>query len=598
MEPILYDLLLKDYEQDKNNIQKSLSLVDFVLILSINGIFIGINNLKKYCGSIINKENKETLLFGLNEKQINILYDNIKNLESNPLYQIDFKENKNKKFNCSIIIIIENNQNNIEYKNNNYHYNNIYNNNKNDILFFKIWKNKIIRNEIIHHLKIYNIHSIKLNPFNGKKEFEEYKFNSYLLYLDLILLENEHLDIGTIPLDSCLKELTVRQFFNCGNDLLIKENSLPKSITSIDISRCNFNQTNLNKIFGDSITHLYLGVGFNQSLGGGWLPRNLQHLEIHSMTFNQDIKIGNLPETLTILRLNHYYDGKIEAGSIPSKVLNLHYKYDSNYNKSSFNQYCFIPKYMTSLEFDYEFNQPIIAGTIPKNITSIKFGNQFNSEIQENSLPISVGSITFGHGFNQPINNANILPPNLTKLEFGYHFDQSIDPNHFPTSITSLKFGENFNRDLSESLFKKLYCLNVLEVGSYFKRIITPNSLPDSLKQLSLGDRYNHKITINTLPTSLEVLKLGRHFNHSIEPGVLPPNLKSLYVDGNCHTLDLTSYGCLPNSLQYIYFKHSPPILCPTTTPSSLKSIILTSTLDINKFKEFINKPFFFKYFK
>ncbi|EAL64521.1 hypothetical protein DDB_G0285799 [Dictyostelium discoideum AX4] len=486
-------------------------------------------------------------------------------------------------------LILYNNNNNNKNKKKNY----------NDKLFFKIWKNKIIRNEIIHHLKIYNIHSIKLNPFNGKKEFEEYKYNSYLLYLDLIVFENENLEIGTIPKDSCIKELTIRQFFNCKNELIIKENSLPKSIKSLDISRCNFNQNNLNnKIFGQSITHLYLGTGFNKSLGGNWLPSNLQHLEIHSMMFNQDIKIGQLPESLTILRLNHYYDGLIETGSIPPKVINLHYKFDSNYNKSSFDQHCFIPKYMTSLEFDYEFNQPIIVGTIPKNITSIKFGNQFNSEIKENSLPKLVSSITFGHGYSQPINNINILPPNLTKLEFGYHFDQPIDSNNFPSSITSLKFGENFNRDLNESFFKKLYHLKVLEVGLYFKKIISPNSLPNSLKQLSLGDRYNHKLTINTLPSSLEILKLGRYYNHSIEAGVLPPNLKSLYLDGNSHILDLTPSGCLPNNLQYIYFKHSPPILCPTTTPSSLKSIILTSTLELNKFKEFIDNPFFFKYLK
>ncbi|KAN0022895.1 hypothetical protein ACTFIU_005636 [Dictyostelium citrinum] len=752
MDNIIYDYLIKKEHNQQ-------TLLDCMLILSINGLYISYDGLLDYCNNfrlIENKNvNKEGIsYYGLNYHQYQLLDDCIRLLKlknkttncTNKIINIHNPINKccgNNKFDYSILIIIENNNNiiNKDYKFNNNNSNinnnnkNIYNknsiieekdlNNKiitlknkiincdNDVdddsdahkitttttttttsrssttimttttttngtiggggggdrnysLFRQVWRNIVIKNQILFHLRLYNIHANK-KVFLTPIQLIDYKFKGYLQSMVLnyhndndddddedsydsdidddddsysdggncsssggssdieggigssgnsinngisnsssssILSNSSLLALSMIRVNSLpegLKSIEFEKEYN-----VIQDRLLPPSITSIRFSY-GFNQRIAKGVISDNVISITFGDSFNQSLDGNWLPKQLKHLQF-GHKFQQHIKIGQLPPSLTSLVLDpRSYKGVIEIGSIPDSVKTLDYKFNScsNQESISFNP---IPKSITRLVFDSEFNQNIKANDISSNynLTSIHFGEHFNSDIGIKSLPNSIREIKFGRAFDRDI---KLCPSSITSIDFGNKFNRPL--SMMTQTLTSIDFGSKFNQIIPQGIFIHTR-LKSLNFGYHFNQIIPADTLPPTLESLNLGgynreitvknDEYdcyginskggfgsnsgsfcvggtnnglremlktttslknltlnyfNLKIEVGDLPNSIESLNLGYHFNQSIGNNVLPKLLKKLFILNSEFNQNISADGCIPFGLQTIYIRNS-----------------------------------------
>ncbi|KAM9975209.1 hypothetical protein ACTFIW_008687 [Dictyostelium discoideum] len=606
MENIIYEWLINSVEGIP---YYKFSLIDCITILSINGLYISIENLKCFFSKNFKKNDYENNL-GLNEFQFQLIKNNLKSLNKNNnnnnnnietfINKINFDNNNNNndnndilkiKFNCSIFIIIENNKkyiiNNKKYiinKNSNNNNNKELINYKNYNLFKKVWNNLVIRNEIIFHSRLYNLHKFEIN-FKGIEEYKNYKFKSYLTSINLMDNRNDKLQIKQGTFLNGLKSIKFRTGFSIELDC----NCLPESLTQLEFNNVIFSSPFTEFTLHENITSLtFTGRDFKQTLESTWLPKSIKSLDLEYCTsFQQAILIKHkLPISLITLKLNKNYFGKIEPKSIPKSVTTLKFNINSNNNLLN------IPRSTTTLIFDNEFNNILNDGDIPDNVSTIRFGNNFNQIINENSLPISLTKLSFGVNFNQAIQE-NSLPSNLLKLKFEQDFNQPLLNNlifkNQLNNLKSLKFGWYYNQLInipnsggsgsgggSSSEFNEIYKkLKTLKFGSGFNQIINKSSLPSTLKKLDLGG-YNHPLTLDSFPNSLEYLTICYNFNNpnAIGPSILPSNLKSLtIINYSNRIIDLSPINCLPSSLNYIHIYGFLPIFDINTIPKNLNVI-------------------------
>ncbi|EAL68750.1 hypothetical protein DDB_G0277387 [Dictyostelium discoideum AX4] len=536
-------------------------------------------------------------------------------------------------------------------------------NDRNYLLFRQVWRNIVIKTQILFHLRLYNIHANK-KVFLTPIQLVDYKFKGYLQSMVLnyhddndddadedsydsdiddddsysdggncsssssgssdigsssnsinngisnsssssILSNSSLLELSMIRVNSLpegLKSIEFEKEYN-----VIQDRLLPPSISSIRFSY-GFNQRIAKGVISDNVISITFGDSFNQSLDGNWLPKQLKHLQF-GHKFQQTIKMGQLPSSLTSLILDpRSYKGVIEIGSIPDSVKTLDYKFNScsNQESISFNP---IPKSITRLVFDSEFNQNIKANDISSNynLTSIHFGEHFNSDIGIKSLPNSIREIKFGRAFDRDI---KLCPSSITSIDFGNKFNRPL--SMMTQTLTSIDFGSKFNQIIPQGIFihTKLKSLNF---GYHFNQIIPADTLPPTLESLNLGgynreitvknDEYdcygisnkggfgsnsssnfcvggtnnglremlknttslktltlnyfNRKIEVGDLPNSIESLNLGYHFNQPIGNNVLPKLLKKLFILNSEFNQNISADGCIPFGLQTIYIRNS-----------------------------------------
>ncbi|KAK5580064.1 hypothetical protein RB653_000077 [Dictyostelium firmibasis] len=625
MEKLLYYWFKNDFE-----------LLNCILILSLKGHFISYNTISNLC-----KEETNLVEYnGLSNEQFKYLKKKLLILES--LYDFKIKDNQIKmeyiekefiKINCSLFIVIENNNKIIESLKNDNNLNNTTTiikpkKKKSNELFKKVWKNIVLKNKILLEVRLYNIH-YKTITFPNISSLVQYR---YRIYLNDIIIEDdenkETIEQGMIPWGVEKIQFKFNPIF--------KENSIPESVTHIkfgysfnkpfncDMFEGNNNYSNLKSlIFGKSFNQpLEISNDHNENnqkkkiINYKWLTKleNLLNLEFGD-SFQQDIKIGQLPNNLTNLVLSKCYQGIIENESLPKSILNnsnsiFKYKFDSDGNKKSIllsNGVNSIPKYVTKLEFDNHFNQVIKYGDIPKNVTSIIFGKEFNSFIEPNSLGSSITSIEFGYRFNQPIIDNQLPIENLKTIKFGNSFNQTIEPYqlsknlktlgygisynqpiqvglYLNTSLESLKFGPRFNQQIplktlpTTLTYLDMYgwtgpiipgtfpsSLKSLKFN-YYNQPLQTSSLP-SLTSLELLEDFNQPININTLPITLKYLKLGRNYSHDLSNS-LPKSLTSLDISStntkfnidslpNLNTITLSNHDFnLINNLDFTIFSN------------------------------------------
>jgi len=170
-----------------------------------------------------------------------------------------------------------------------------------------------------------------------------------------------------------------------------------------------------------------------------------------------------------IIRLSyfHHFSNVIMSDvneSLPKHVTHLTFDRDFNQSINS----C-IPDSVTHLTFGAEFNQ-LINGCIPDSVSHLTFGAWFNKKINS-CIPDSVTHLTFGFYFNKPINSC--ISDSVTHLTFGYRFNQQIN-DCIPGSVTHLIFGSNFDQNMDE--------------------------LPVSVINISLSSNYKHPISEKISP--------------------------------------------------------------------------------------------------
>lgn len=263
---------------------------------------------------------------------------------------------------------------------------------------------------------------------------------------------------------------------------------LPHSITEIDIGTCNpylwislpwkfelppsVKRLNLGRLFDNttwmfpgSVTHIWLGNTFNQSVNRFSVRHGVTHLALGD-GFNKSVSKWKLPETLRYLR------------------------------------------------FGKGFNQPVKEWMLPSKLTHLILGDGFNRPVIGWKLPDTLTHLSFGDGFDQPVIDYSgrsvvqlELPAGLTHLALGMSFKcwVMLPDGHWvlPKTLQFLRIGspEIAPEDPLD------YWSDRPAVFSSFNQSVITNwrarrkisfwKIPQSLRWMDLGPSFDQDVTID-----------------------------------------------------------------------------------------------------
>ncbi|KAN0026371.1 hypothetical protein ACTFIV_007355 [Dictyostelium citrinum] len=425
-------------------------------------------------------------------------------------------------------------------------------NNDNSNVFFKIWRNLVIRNIILSELKYFNL-------FYHKQSFDIAGYKSF-------------------PFKRYLREIEI-QFFKIQRDQLVEIiKELPNNITGLILK-------NLNYLKGPTI-HITDLDSFN-SLGKpftkGLLPSQLTVFSFDEI-FNLKIKeIDSFPSNLKYLEFGKYFNHSLnsineddeddEDKEDEEDEDKDKYKDEEDYGKS------ILPNNLLELKFHPKslFNQIIYYNTLPKTLVKLTFGLAFNQELKVGILPDGLKELEFGYLYNQPI-RVNVLPKGLLKLKFGNSFNHSLANNILPSTLEVLKFGSEFNQKIhGNDLPKGLKEISFDSTSVFNQSIDSCNIVDCSSSSSSINNNNNNKYckecgdngTFSTLK-NLTKLDIGYGFQHSLTKNSIPNSVKYLSLGGW-----LTSY-----SLANVVNTGMNPTLCKSIPPNVLPNSIVSLRVD------------------
>ncbi|KAM9977157.1 hypothetical protein ACTFIR_011013 [Dictyostelium discoideum] len=369
-------------------------------------------------------------------------------------------------------------------------------------LFFKVWRNLIVNNNIFRYVYLYKKNRVLLVYKNLLNNIEiDYAFkliiNVNIISLSLTNIRSIHiLDLkNTMVKNFLIKSDKIETIIlpNTANLKLIKY--LPKSTKSlsffieIENNGSEYIKNRKKKIFKKNNTIEKIQLSFNTGcfspiFKNNFIPPKLKELEIGTPdiynTLPVRIKKNSFPKSLEKLiivkPLSKYFNSnrlKLKVGVsfsnfFPSSLLKL------NIFVENFFKYYKSFHYIPSL---LNFNRFILKN----DLNQYKSQNINNNNNNNNSLLKS------------------IFPDNLIKLNIQWTFEN--DLLFLPKSLTSLSF---LNSDRNDFEIKTAF--------NTFKELIETNKLPQTLKKLKLSykDIYlkikNDKIDFSNLPKSLEKL--------------------------------------------------------------------------------------------
>ncbi|KAM9959714.1 hypothetical protein ACTFIR_000805 [Dictyostelium discoideum] len=248
------------------------------------------------------------------------------------------------------------------------------NNNYNDKSFFKLWRNYVIKKEILLHVKLYNIHYHK-RVFENVRQLNQYKFKDYLRSVEIsnskefILLKNE--------LPNSIKEIHFPYGFNYSlyenNEFLLSNN-----IESIHI----------NRDYEEFIKKL---------------PNHIKKLTCSK--FQKHTIIGDLLDSFGMYPLVFILDQSNQT--------------TFNFEKNEFDQYINYPiKRIKLTDKDFiTIKSGIIKSNDKNGLYSIEFGLNFKQKLKDILIPHGVKKIKISStNKNKCILEKDCLPNSITNL--------------------------------------------------------------------------------------------------------------------------------------------------------------------------------------
>ncbi|KAN0025425.1 hypothetical protein ACTFIU_003686 [Dictyostelium citrinum] len=244
--------------------------------------------------------------------------------------------------------------------------------------------------------------------------------------------------------------------------LSIEENSIPLSITKLEIDCTRINQlssSSSSSIFPNSIKWLKLHGNSIKKLTKQILPNSLEVLEISDEI---EIEDGSLPDTLKTLKIFSSFNNYDDEGNITNTI----HINGNNESKVTHKLVSPIPQSVTCLSIDTEFIEPIKPGDIPNSVTQLEFGKLYNHSLS------TVG----------------IIPSNIRTLKILNRI--SIEPSVLSSSssLVNLIINSDFNLNtlttkngLPSSLFRIIFLTNILNHSNYNSSINDLN-IPSSIR--------------------------------------------------------------------------------------------------------------------
>ncbi|KAM9978472.1 hypothetical protein ACTFIY_012214 [Dictyostelium cf. discoideum] len=435
----------------------------------------------------------------------------------------------------------------------------------NSNLFFKIYRNLFLKNEIFKHVKLYNKYWKDSVVFRDVNKYNSFEFKEYLLNLEYSF--SEHIKIPNVEI---LK--IGNSFWDCKKSIeSIPENFIPSSVKDLTIGKpCFSNNTDpkerLCNIIPPTVTKLDLRE-YNNPLNPGDIVKTLKSLTI-SMCFSDELKESLWPDELELdeLKILRYEELKNDcyfpknykslevSGNVP-QIFNINLlslslvrlKIElpklSSMNLSTLKNL----KYLSV----WDFIGDIEKGFLPEGLETlyIIIGNNFN--IQVGSLPKSLKKLNM-YPFKNKI-ELGVLPEGLEMLDISGETEEAFEVGVFPSSITYLDFG-CFSKSMKKLKVGVLpSSLEAFSFPSVYSFEIEEGLLPNSMGSLNLPKSFNQIITKTLLPNKLVQLDFGESFNSQIPPNTLPETLKYLTF-GFVFNQDIDPF-CFPNSIESIIFK-------------------------------------------
>ncbi|KAN0025711.1 hypothetical protein ACTFIU_010305 [Dictyostelium citrinum] len=478
----------------------------------------------------------------------------------------------------------------------------------NSFLFFKIWRNYVLKKIIFKHLVMFNLflfsvdldslHQqqyiqdnkqyiksllIKINDIekNAKKdiiyEMGE-KLNNLPNHIDsIILYQTNHnknanhitYDLSNLKFPSSLKYFKVHYNFNLPlsnkntpffSNLTeldfnyyfnqkIGENILPNSLKKLKLSTF-YNQPFDEYVLPDNLKIIVFGCSFNQPLNN--LPQSIEEIKFYpNSTFKKEINSNQLPQSLKKLSLPRNYSISLINGILPNKLEKLKI---SNIN-------------VDNLNISYESLKHLKLKVYNKNgnlSSNQEISNLFQLDVSkvipQSLTNLSMFFIIYNNSFHSEklssqfcSINLNTTTPNLLSYWIYYKSSSKLLLNKFER-IKSLKVNlieNDYSLDYhSKSCLKHLINLNLSQFDYFsFTKPVKDFKVFTQLKCLRIGN-YNSTINSNTLPPSLELLELGYRFKQSIHKKWLPASIKYIIVLNDQTPISINS---LPNSLESIW---------------------------------------------
>ncbi len=164
----------------------------------------------------------------------------------------------------------------------------------------------------------------------------------------------------------------------------------------------------IEKNLPEYVTHLHLGIYFNQPLTKGVIPKRITHLRLSSF-YNQPLKPGDIPDSVIYLDLGDYFNQPLKPGDIPNSV--------------------------KGLRLSRMYEMYIKKGSLPESLIDLDLNN-YNIKIVKNDLPSSLLSIKFGMYYNRPLGNT--IPDKVKYVFLSYYFDEMISEENIPESVTNI----------------------------------------------------------------------------------------------------------------------------------------------------------------
>ncbi|KAN0023143.1 hypothetical protein ACTFIU_009226 [Dictyostelium citrinum] len=348
-------------------------------------------------------------------------------------------------------------------------------------LFFKIWRNTVIKNNIIYFLRLYRVFdNVIINEFEDgtytleNKEF----FRRMRISINEANMNNKEFDIE-IPL-----------------------RSLPDNIDSIILYQEIYKNTNfLNKsssttiINNDKIKSLILHDGFNN-------PITIENFSIFSslvclefgQNFNEIIRDSVLPNTLKRIKFNNLFNQSINKNNLPNQLESI--TFGNSFNKDINN----LPDSIKVLKLPEisKFSQIIISKKLPKSLTYLSLPSTYNDGLIDEMFPNSIKKLKKSN----ILNSSTKSPPYYLKLKVFQPNGSLMSNEELLKFLMFSHFESRTTYDFSN------HCENICDDNDVYRDV------PSETKKIYHYQK-NYKIII---PPSVTSLTLYFCFgNHEIE---------------------------------------------------------------------------------
>ena len=210
---------------------------------------------------------------------------------------------------------------------------------------------------------------------------------------------------------------------------------------------------------------------------------------------NADITAEDISDETQVILFGFFFNRMIGAGVLNKlqhlEYINFSFDFDQPIIPGS------LPESLRFVEFSCSFNQPV-DGVFPSKLRGICLNCSFNHPIGRNSLPRSLKYLSFGDDFNQPIDLFGMNE--LKSISFGSGFDQPAHKIGLPDNLESIVFGDSFNQQIDMS---HLLELKYIQFGNAYDRPIVLEFLPVNLLCISASHNKSILKSLNLIRQSI-----------------------------------------------------------------------------------------------